>query len=212
MKNIIPSSLSTLLLAGALLNLSPLQAQRVEVTNVTTTTEGTISDFGPQAIQIKTAPGFQPVRYISNETTNYVDEAGNPIAAGLVKSGLPVTIYYTKVGDTLIASKVMVRSAAVAPVQIVETVQTTTTFAGILDEFGSETFYVQGDAATAPLSYTYGKTTTYVDETGAPVSISTVRSGLPVTVHYTHNGSTLMATKVIVQKAAVAPVIVVPAP
>jgi hypothetical protein len=56
-----------------------------------------------------------------------VDENGAPVSLQTVKSGLPVTVYYTQVGDTLVASKVIVRKAVVVPAPVIETKKTTTT-------------------------------------------------------------------------------------
>jgi hypothetical protein len=209
MKKLISKSIHVALLSGTLFiaNTSLAQIERVEVTNATTTTQGTVSEFGPQSIIIRSQTGTEPVRYLYNSTTNYVDENGSPIAVATVKGGLPVTIYYTKVGDTMVASKVMVRKVITtpSPSPSVETTQTTTNTIGTISEFGPERIIIKRTASSDPLPYSYSKTTTYVDETGAPVSIKTVRSGLPVTVYYTKVGDTLMATKVIVRKSVVAP-------
>lgn len=196
-----------LLYTGVLLQMNPVFAQRVEATSTVITSEGTISEFGPQGVVIKSEAGSQPVRFISSETTNYVDENGNPVAVELVKSGLPATIYYTKVGDTLIASKIMVRTSATTSTKVVATTPTVTVpiTAGVITQFGPENLIIKTESAPDPLSYSYSKTTTYVDETGAPVAIETVRSGVPVTVHYTKVGNTLVASKVIVRKNAVVP-------
>lgn len=148
------------------------------------------------------------MRYISSETTNYVDENGNAVSAKLVTSGLPVTVYYTKVGDTLIASKIMVRTGVVAPaitILPVETAQTTTMSVGTISEFGPKRIILRTESSSEPLPYIYSKTTTYVDESGAPVSIKTVKSGLPVTVYYTKVGDNFVANKVIVRKAGFIP-------
>lgn len=206
MKSTIHQSFSSLLFIAALTTASVAYAQNIEATATSTTSEGTVSEFGPQGIIIKTAAGTRPVRYISNETTNFVDENGNPVAANLVTSGLPVTVYYTKVGDTLIASKVMVKTGVTAPVRPLATTQIETTqavimSAGTISEFGPEQIIIQTESSPTPLPYTYSKTTTYVDESGAPVSIQTVKSGLPVTVYYTKVGNVLVANKVIVRKA-----------
>src|ERR1700729_1299991 len=55
---------------------------------------------------------------------------------------------------------------------------TTTTSAGTVSEFSPNAITVTSGGA--PVSYTYSKTTTYVDENGNPVSVETVRSGVPV--------------------------------
>lgn len=212
MKKTIRKSIGALLFTACLTTASPLLAQRVEATNTITTSEGTISEFGPQAIVIKTAPGSEPVRYISSETTNYVDENGVSVSQAMVTSGLPVTVFYTKVGDTLIASKIMVRKSTSAPRSMIaspkvvatpnSTVETTTTTtAGTITDFGTGRMMVRTESSPTPLNYLYSETTTYVDEKGLPVAIETVKSGLPVTVYYTRVGDTLTATKVIVRSA-----------
>lgn len=115
---------------GAALPVSPSFAQTIEATQVTTTSEGTVSEFGPQSIVVKTEAGRTPIRFISRDTTNYVDEEGVAIDAARVIPGRKVTVYYIKVGDTLVASKVMVRRADLAAVVAAPraaVVQTTTT-------------------------------------------------------------------------------------
>ncbi len=203
MKHLLRKSIGLFLFTGAVATANILFAQTVEVTKTTTTTEGTVSEFGPQSIFIKTEPGIKPIRYIFSETTNYVDEEGNPVSYALVKSGLPVTVFYTKVGDTLVASKVVVRKGTPAPAQPSET--TWITSAGTISEFGPKTIIVKTETSPDPLRYSYSKTTTYVDEKGNPVSMETVKSGLPVTVFYTKVGDTMAASKVIVRKTAAAP-------
>lgn len=202
MKKILRNSIGALLLTGAIVSANIIFAQPVEVTKTTTTTEGTVSEFGPQSIFIKTEPGIKPIRYIFSETTNYVDEEGKPVAFAQVKSGLPVTVYYTKVGDTLIASKVMVKKAAVVPIQTLET--TLIPSAGTISEFGPEAIIVKTQSSAVPIRYAYSKTTSYVDDNGKPVPFETVRSGLPVTVYYTKVGDTMVASKVVVSKAVLA--------
>ena len=80
------------------------------------------------------------------------------------------------------------------------TTTTTTTSAGTISEFSPKTIVIKTEASPNPVSYSYTKTTTYVDETGAPVSIKTVKSGLPVTVFYVKDGDKMVASKVVVRK------------
>jgi hypothetical protein len=70
---------------------------------------GTITEVSPGILVIE-QPGASdtPVRYVNNKTTNYVNENGEPVPPESVKAGTPVKIFYTKVGDTLVASKVEV--------------------------------------------------------------------------------------------------------
>lgn len=214
MKLFFSQSLTTAAVATALMISGLTQAQ----TTVTTTTsaEGTITEYSPQSLIISSS-GAPPIRYSSNETTTYVDELGNPVSASLVRSGLPVTVYYNQAGDALVANRVVVRRGGAtavvsAPSTVATTTETTTT--GYINEFGSGAIVVRSDSGATPLRYRASDTTTYVDEFGSPVSVETVRAGAPVTVHYTRVGNDMMASRVIVRKAVVAPApaAVVPAP
>ncbi len=102
-------------------------AQTVVKETTTTTSLGTISEFSPETIVIRSETAPEPIRYRYTKTTTYVDEAGQPVSIETVKSGLPVTVYYTKVGDQMVASKVIVRKVVAAPAAAVEKKTTTTT-------------------------------------------------------------------------------------
>lgn len=102
-------------------------AQTVVKETTTTTSLGTISEFSPETIVIRSETAPEPVRYHYTKTTTYVDEAGQPVSIETVKSGLPVTVYYTKVGDQMVASKVIVRKVTAAPAVEKKTTTTTTT-------------------------------------------------------------------------------------
>lgn len=131
MKNNIRRSIGAILLTASFAIACPALAQTSDdsstTTTTTTTTAGTVSEFGPDGIVIKTTTGTDPVRYTSSKTTTYVDENGKTVSIKTVKSGLPVTVYYTKVGDKLVATKVIVRKAVVAPPNVIEKKKTTTT-------------------------------------------------------------------------------------
>lgn len=103
----------------------------VETTTTTTQSAGTISEFGADTIIIRSEKAPEPVRYTYSKTTTYVDEAGNPVSMETVKSGLPVTVYYTTTGDRRVASRVVVHrtttTAPTAPVIEKKTTTTTTT-------------------------------------------------------------------------------------
>lgn len=76
----------------------------------------------------------------------------------------------------------------------------TTESVGTVSEVSPDSIVIQSETTSTPTNYTYTKKTTYVDETGAPVSMETVRSGLPVTVYYTREGDRMVADKVVVRK------------
>ena len=172
-------------------------------TTTTTNTAGTISQFSPDSIVVKTTTSSDPITYSSTKSTTYVDADGNPVSVETVKSGLPVTVYYTQDGDRMIATRVVVSKAVVVAPTAPETSETsTTTSAGTVTQFSPDAIVVKTTTSADPISYSSTKATTYVDEDGNTVSSETVKSGLPVTVYYDMDGNKMIATKVIVRKSS----------
>ena len=115
MKNTI-RNLSSLAFLGVMLFTANMASAQTPVVSTTTTTApvqcaGTISQFDPDTIAVQSTSSASPVNYSYTKTTTYVDENGNPVSMDTVKSGLPVTVYYTQDGDKMIATKVIVRKA-----------------------------------------------------------------------------------------------------
>lgn len=84
-------------------------AAEAVTTTTMTTSSGTVSQFSPNSIVVRTTTSSDPISYSSTKTTTYVDENGNPVAVETVKSGQPVTVYYDKEGNRMVATKVVVR-------------------------------------------------------------------------------------------------------
>lgn len=103
-----------------------------------------------------------------------------------------------KVKSFILALTVLVLPCSVLAQE--QTRITTTETAGTISELGQDTIVVQSESSSSPMRYSSTKSTTYVDETGAPVSVETVKSGLPVTVYYTREGDRMVADKVVVRK------------
>lgn len=117
---------------GAMLftaNLTLAQPSAETITTTTTTSAGTITQFGEDTFVVRTATSTAPLRYSYTKTTTYVDESGNPVSIETVKSGVPVTVYYDKDADKMVATKIVVRRAAVVDPtpRIIEEKKTTTT-------------------------------------------------------------------------------------
>ena len=133
MKRIIRNIGGATLLGLMLITANATLKAQTAVESTTTTSAGTISTFSPDAIAIRTTTTAEPVSYAYTKKTTYVDETGAPVSMELVKSGLPVTVYYTRDGDRMIASKVIVRRVVTpavqveAPAPVVEEKKTSTT-------------------------------------------------------------------------------------
>jgi predicted phage tail protein len=129
MKNITTSCFRAVTFGALLATASLANAQTVTTQSTTmTTSAGTVSAFSPDAITVQTDSAPAPVSYSFTKTTTYVDENGNPVSVDVVKSGAPVTVFYTQDGDRMVASKVVVRKITTTdPSAVIEKKTTTTT-------------------------------------------------------------------------------------
>lgn len=107
----------------------------------------------------------------------------------------------TTLGATLLAITCFWSSQAFA-----QTTTTVTTTKGAFTEYvpGSETMVVRSESGSSPLRYSVTKQTTIVDEAGAPVAIDRISPGSPLSIQYTGSGDRLVASRVVVQRAATA--------
>lgn len=125
MKKALIQGLGGALLLGVL-SIAPIV--NAETVVQTTTNAGTISEFSPDALVIRSETATEPVRYSVSKSVTYVDEDGAPVSAEVVKSGVPVTVHYIKEGGNLVANRVVVRRKT-----------TTTTTAPVIEERKSTT-------------------------------------------------------------------------
>jgi hypothetical protein len=105
-----------------------LFAQQEKVTSTVTTTEtsGTISEFSPDTIVVRSETSSSPNHYRYSEKTTYVDDTGATVSRETIKSGLPVKVYYTRDGDRMIADKVVVQKTKTSGGPGIEEKQTST--------------------------------------------------------------------------------------
>ena len=86
-------------------------ADEVVTKTTRTTYAGTVSEFTPsKTIIVRSEAGAEPGNYAVTKETVYVDEAGAPVTVERVTKGSPVTVYYTRDGDRVFASRVVVHS------------------------------------------------------------------------------------------------------
>jgi hypothetical protein len=188
---------------------------------------GTISSRTPDAIVTTGDNGAAPVTYAFTKSTEYVDEDGRPVSVEVIRTGVPVSVQYVREGDRLLASRVIVYAPSEATpgtkpsVALHKTSVTTeapdgsittktsehgdiTSHAiyshGIMTSRTPDSFVVKSERDTVPVTYSYSKTTVYVNDAGQPVSFEEVNSGVPVTVEYERDGDHLRASRVIVHQ------------
>jgi hypothetical protein len=80
------------------------------------------------------------------------------------------------------------------------TVISTSSTAGQVTLMGPDSLEIRTESSSAPLRYSSSATTSFVDQSGAPVAREVVASGLPVTVEYTREGERLIANRVVVHR------------
>ena len=120
--NVISSALAGIALSGSLA-LAGEVVEKSSTTTSSTTYSGTVSEISPanSTIVVKTETSSAPVSYRYSKTTTWVDSAGNVITSDQARNS-PVTMYYTKDGDSTVVTKVV----ASKPSMTKETTTTTT--------------------------------------------------------------------------------------
>jgi hypothetical protein len=95
--------------------------------STTTTSAGTITAYTPGSdyITFRSTTDAAPVRYYYTKETTVLDPEGRTVTWSAVRPDLPATVYYTRQGDRMIVSKVVLSKPAV--IEKKETTTTTTT-------------------------------------------------------------------------------------
>jgi hypothetical protein len=178
-------------------------------TKTTITSTGTVTEFAPNAIAIKIKTSPVPVHYTFTKTTTYVDENGNPVSVETVKTGVPVTVFYEKTGDSFIADKVVVKKSvstttdeaapavAVSPAAVPPATPPSTD--AVILGTGMGEIAVKTPASDSRMHYNTGDSTAYVDENGNPVARGALKEGTSVTIFYERDGDSLRATRIVVK-------------
>lgn len=187
---------------------APAQVAVAEVTG-----SGVITDYAPggEAIIVREESSSTPIRYAVTERTTFVDEAGTPLVAEKITSGMPITVHYVREGDRMLASRVVVRKTISAPAAVSTPVVTerkvvaaSTTAGGVITNFTPGARLIVRSESAEPLTYAVTESTTYVDDGGTPIAVEQIAPGAPVTVHYVRDAERLVASRVIVARPAAA--------
>ena len=149
---------------------------------------GTVASFDASGLALSNVIGSTTV-YLTNSNTVYVDSKGRFLSPDRIVPQTPATVFYAPVGNTLVATKVVVTDSLHAT--------------GTLMDVSPTGLAIQlPGAASTPVSYAYTNTTKYVDAKGKAVPLSTIPTGTPVRVTYLQSGDTFVASKVEVVKVS----------
>ncbi len=80
---------------------------RAETTVTTTSTNGTISSFTPDAFVVKTE-SVPATTYGYSKSIQYVDDSGGVVTRESISPETPVTVHYIHEGDRVVADRVVV--------------------------------------------------------------------------------------------------------
>lgn len=145
------------------------------------------------------------------KTTQFLDAQGNVVTLDKVQQGGPVSVQYVRDGNDLVVEKVIVTPATAVSQPATTTTTTVATTApkvesieGIITEFvpASASLTIGSPKSSVPMKYQLTEETEFVDLEGNPVDRAAMELGRPVTVHYVVAGSDLVASRVVVGKAA----------
>ena len=111
-------------LLGAAVSLSPLAlpafGQEAVTQTTTTSAAGTITEFTPggDSVVLHSETSSEPIRYSYSKTTTVVDENGQPVDVSVIKTGVPVHVFYDRDGDQMVARRIVVQRTTAAPVVV----------------------------------------------------------------------------------------------
>ena len=149
---------------------------------------GSISGFGDSGFLLTGSQKDRPTNFIIGPDTVFTDGEGQNVPRERFNSQMPATVYYSRSGNDLLATRVVTKESSGA------------FSAGTVTEVSPGIFVIElPGASTTPVRYVNNKTTNYVDMNGESILPETVVPGTPVKVFYTKVGDTLLASKVEVQ-------------
>ena len=109
-------------------------------------------------------------------------------------------ITFLKKHTAILTGAIVCAFCATLSAETVVTQTKTVTADGTITTFEPKSFVIRSEAGPAPLTYTYGKTIQYVDESGRVITRETIKPGAAVTVHYVREGDQMVADRVVVRK------------
>ena len=150
-----------------------------------TSFSGNIGAFTGNGFSLVSSPNGTPTNFMFGTETLFLDSSGRNIPRERFTSETPATVYYTRSGDNMIASRVVAND----PPPVFS--------AGTIREVSPGVLVVElPGASPTPVRYVDNKSTNYVDQNGDPVSPDSIKSGTIAKVFYTKVGDTLVASKV----------------
>ena len=95
-----------------------------------------ISEYLPETstLVVRAPESETPIRYRYTKTTTFTDPDGRILSSEEVQASRPATIYYSQIGDEMVATRVVLRPVVVAAPQVIQETTTTTTTTRRVDD------------------------------------------------------------------------------
>ena len=98
----------------------PVETQRTETVTTTnapgeaTIIRGSVTEYAPtsNSVIIRSTSNPEPIRYSVTKETTVVNQAGQPVTIDTLRSGIPAEVHYHRVGDQIVASRIVVNSSS----------------------------------------------------------------------------------------------------
>jgi hypothetical protein len=144
---------------------------------------GTISAYDAKGLTVLEPITGSMTVYLTNADTSFVDTHDHFVSPDLIAQQIAVKVHYTRVGNALLATKVVVNTALNTD--------------GTLLEVSPGVVVIQLSGAPAtPVHFVSHQDLKFVNQKGAAVLPQAVKLGAQVRVFYSKTGDALVASKV----------------
>ena len=194
-----------------------------DTSNLSTT--GSVFSIDQDTFSVTPAKVTVPLNFMYSSKTAFVDEADKSLPWEQMRTGLPVTVNYTTLGEKLMATKVTASrwmidggKAGTAPdeaarkrEEIAESKKKKDADNAVrnrsLPAAGGGTIMsfeqvvaVRPQGSADVVQYVVNNSTHYMDTNGQPIDLNLVRTGVPVSIQYVEDSGRKIATQLVVQR------------
>ncbi len=195
----------------------------VEESSLTTT--GSVFSVDADTFSVTPEKVPIPLNFMYSSKTSFVDETDKTVPWDKMRSGLPVTVDYTMLGEKMLATKVTVsrkmidggkgntpsdeagrKRDQIAEAKLRKDADNAAK-AKVSPSSGGGTIMgfeqviaVRPSGSSDVVQYVVNNSTHYVDTAGQPVALNLVRTGVPVSIQFVEDSGRKIATQFVIQR------------